>query len=261
MVNNQKQRFWVKFHLIAEKGASGLTLNESKVIAGEDPNWLGRDVRESIERGDFPRWQLCIQAMPEADGYAWPWTFDATKVWSHDKFPLIAVGTLELNRNPIDYFTEVEQAAFSPSNAVPGIGFSPDRLLQGRLFLYTDTQLHRLGPNYKMLPINAPRSDVHAYHSIAGQGQLVARDKFPHYYPSAAGHSGPDASFLDPPLRTDGPGYHYNLEREGTDEDYYDQVGCCLFLFLFLFLFLSYHLLFFFIHFYTTSLECFGVEF
>lgn len=226
LVNEQKQRFWVKFHFISEKGAAGLTLNESKIIAGEDPNYLGRDLRESIARGSFPRWQLCIQVMPEADGYRWPWTFDATKVWPHGDFPLIPVGTLELNRNPIDYFTETEQVAFSPSNAVPGVGFSPDRLLQGRLFLYPDTQLHRLGPNYKMLPINAPQGvqqPMNPYHAIGGQGQLIARDKFPHYFPSALGHSAPDASLLDPPLRTDGPAYHYDLEREGTDEDFYDQ--------------------------------------
>jgi catalase len=130
MVNEQKERFWVKFHFLAEKGAAGLTQAQAKIIAGEDPNWLGRDLRESIERRDFPRWAFAIQVMPEADGYRLPWTFDATKVWPHADYPLIPVGMLELNRNVIDYFTETEQVAFSPSNAVPGIGFSPDRLLQ-----------------------------------------------------------------------------------------------------------------------------------
>jgi len=226
MVNEQNQRTWVKFHFTAANGAAGLTLTEAKIIAGEDPNWLGRDLRESIERGDFPRWTLAIQVMSETDGYRLPIAFDATKVWPHTDYPLIPVGTLELNRNVSDYFAETEQAAFSPANAVPGIGFSPDRLLQGRLFLYTDTQLHRLGPNYKMLPINVPhgvQTPMNPYHAVGGQGQLSARDKFPHYYPSALGKSAPDPALLEPPIRTDGPSAHYDLETEGTDEDYYGQ--------------------------------------
>jgi len=226
LISADNKRTWVKFHWYSDKGAKGLSQTEAKLLAGEDPDWLARDLRESIERRDFPRWKLSIQVMPEEDGYKWPWTFDATKVWPKDQFPLIEVGVLELNRNPVDHFSEVEQAAFSPSNVVPGISFSPDRLLQGRLLIYPDTQYHRLGPNYKVLPNNVPKGlegPFDPYHALGGQGQMQPRDKFPHYWPSAFGSSQPDPRHIEPPMKCDGPAGFYDLEKEGTDEDYYGQ--------------------------------------
>ena len=128
LVNSAKERFWVKFHLVSQQGAFGFNQHEAKLVAGEDPNFLSRDLYQSIEKQNFPRWKMMIQVMPEEEGYKHPWTFDATKVWKHADYPLIEVGTLEVNRNVVDYFTEVEQVAFSPATVVPGIGLSPDKV-------------------------------------------------------------------------------------------------------------------------------------
>ena len=133
-VNDENKVFWVKFHLISEQGAAGLTAVQAKLLAGEDPNFLSRDLKTAIEKGQFPRWKLACQIMPEEEGYQRKWSFDPTKVWKHKDYPLIDIGLIELNRNPINYFSEVEQVAFSPSTIVPGIGFSPDKLLQGKIF-------------------------------------------------------------------------------------------------------------------------------
>jgi len=132
---------------------------------GEDPDYAIRDLYEHIEAGDYPEWKFFIQVMSfaEAEGHRWN-PFDVTKVWPHKEFPLIPVGRVVLNRNPSNYFAEVEQIAFAPSRVVPGVEFSPDKMLQGRLFSYGDTQFHRLGPNYQQLPINCPfRTRVHHY--------------------------------------------------------------------------------------------------
>lgn len=138
--NERNEKFWVKFHLLSHLEPLGLNVEQAKLIAGEDPDFLSRDLRSAIQNGNYPKWTLSVQIMPEADGYKNPCAFDCTKVWCHDEYPLMELGTIELDRIPSDFYAEVEQAAFSPSNVVPGIGFSPDRLLQGRLFLYPDTQ-------------------------------------------------------------------------------------------------------------------------
>jgi len=225
-VNEQNQRFWVKFHISAEKGAKGLTQTQAKLIAGEDPNFLARDLKEAIDRGDFPRWKMYFQVMPEEEGYQHTWTFDATKVWKHKDYPLIEIGIIEVNRNPIDYFSEVEQVAFAPSNVVPGIGLSPDKLLQGRLLIYDDTQHHRIGPNFRQLPINRPNGvpELNTNY-VGGNMNVEIKNRFPHYFPSTFGGLQPDPSYLEPPFRTDGPLDFYDYPGEGTDKDYYEQPG------------------------------------
>lgn len=223
-INSQGNRFWVKFHILSPLGAKGLTVSQAKIIAGEDPNFLSRDLREAIERKDFPKWRFCCQIMPEEEGYQNDFAFDPTKVWKHKDYPLIDVGELELNRNPVDYFSEVEQVAFSPLNVVPGISYSPDKLLQGRLLIYDDAQHHRIGPNFKQLEINKPRGiEINNNCALGGNMQLDTRNKFPHYYPSNFGGPQPNQKYLDPPLRCDGPADFYDYPNEGTDEDYYRQ--------------------------------------
>ncbi len=175
-INAKNERFWVKFHLRCQQGIKNLTDAEAEALVGKDRESHQRDLYESIEKGDFPRWKLFIQVMPEKDAAKCPYNpFDLTKVWFHKDYPLIEVGVMELNRNPENYFAEVEQAAFNPANVVPGIGFSPDKMLQGRLFSYGDAQRYRLGVNHDQIPVNAPRCPVHSYHrdgADAGRRQL-----------------------------------------------------------------------------------------
>src|SRR5436190_21551476 len=138
--------------------------DDAKRLVAEDRESSGRDLFESIEKGDFPRWKFYIQVMPEADASKVPYIpFDLTKVWPHADYPLIEVGELELNRNPDNYFAEVEQAAFEPRNVVPGMGFSPDKMLQARLISYPDAHRYRLGVNYDSLPVNKPQCPFHTY--------------------------------------------------------------------------------------------------
>ena len=165
LINAKNERVWVKFHLRTQQGIRNLTDAEAEDVIGKDRESHGRDLYEAIERGEFPRWTLFIQVMTEEQAAALPYhPFDLTKVWFKKDAPLIEVGVLELNRNPDNYFAEVEQAAFNPAHVVPGIGFSPDRMLQGRLFSYGDAQRYRLGVNHHQIPVNAPRCPYHSYH-------------------------------------------------------------------------------------------------
>lgn len=214
------KRHWVKFHLRSEQGAQGFNAQEARLIAGIDPDWLKRDLRQSIETKKYPRWKLCFQVMEEEEGYKRPEAFDCTKVWKHSDFPLIEAGVIELNRLPIDYFAEVEQVAFSPSNVVPGIGFSPDKLLQGRVFLYQDTQFHRLGPNYFQIPVNRPHHQIPTQY-YAGQHQSSIRD------PRIVNSLLETPSLLEPAFPTDGNANVYDYPNEGTDFDYYGQARQC----------------------------------
>src|SRR5690606_5999165 len=162
MINAQGERVWVKYHFKTQQGIKNLSGDEAVALAGTDPDHAQRDLFNAIQAGDFPKWTLSIQVMREDQVLPWEqrtgWSaFDVTKVWPHGDFPLIEVGVLELNRNPENYFAEVEQAAFSPANVPPGLGFSPDRMLQGRLFGYHDAQLYRVGTNHQHLPVNRPR--------------------------------------------------------------------------------------------------------
>lgn len=145
LIDDNKQRVWVKFHWRTSQGIKTLDRVQAALMAGQDPDMMKEDLFLAIERGDYPEWTLFIQVMKEEDGYVYPEAFDSTRVWSQQKYPLIEVGKLRLHRNVTDYFAEVEQACFSPSNIVMGIDFSPDRILQGRLLAYEDAARYRLG--------------------------------------------------------------------------------------------------------------------
>lgn len=162
-INNKDEASLVKLHFITQQGIKNLSSKRADELKSSDPDYATRDLFDAIARNDFPSWILKIQVMPEADAAKYAWNvYDVTKVWPHADYPLIEVGKLTLNRNPRNYFAEVEQAAFGPSNLVPGMEPSLDRMLQGRLFSYVDTHRHRLGPNFDQIPINCPyRSRVH----------------------------------------------------------------------------------------------------
>ncbi|WP_427912777.1 catalase [Ramlibacter sp. MMS24-I3-19] len=166
LVNAAGERVWVKWHFKTQQGIRNLSAGEAVRLAGTDPDYAQRDLFDAIASGRYPRWTVCIQVMTEAERADWEqrtgWNaFDLTKVWPHKDFPLQQVGVLELNRNPANYHAEVEQAAFSPANVVPGLGYSPDKMLQGRLFAYHDAQLYRVGTNHQHLPVNRPRCPFH----------------------------------------------------------------------------------------------------
>jgi catalase len=163
-INAAGDRFWVKYHWKTVQGINNFTQAEADAMAAEDPDFHRRDLRNAIDAGEAPEWRLQMQIMPfeEAADYRFN-PFDITKIWPHEDYPPITVGRLILDRNPENHFAEVEQLAMAPSNLVPGIGLSPDKMLMGRIFSYHDTQLHRIGTNYEQLPINAPRSPVNSY--------------------------------------------------------------------------------------------------
>jgi catalase len=165
LVNAAGKRVWVKFHFRTQQGIRNLSNAEAAAIVAHDRESHGRDLFNAIEKGDYPRWKLYFQVMTEEQAATYRENpFDITKVWSHKDFPLIEVGVLELNRNPDNYFADVEQAAFNPAHIVPGIGLSPDKLLQGRLFSYGDAQRYRLGVNHDQIPVNSARCPVHSFH-------------------------------------------------------------------------------------------------
>ncbi len=224
MINAKGERHWVKFHLVCQQGIKNLTDQEAEALVGRDRESHQRDLYEAIERGEFPRWKMFIQVMTEAQAKKMPYNpFDLTKVWYHKEFPLIEVGMLELNRNPENYFADVEQAAFNPANVVPGIGFSPDRMLQGRLFSYGDAQRYRLGVNHHSIPVNAPRNQAHSFHR---DGQMRVDGNYGStlgYEPNSYGEWQQQPEFAEPALELEGAADHWNFRDD--DDDYYTQPG------------------------------------
>jgi catalase len=199
MINAAGERVWVKFHFKSKQGIKNISDADAATLVGNDRESHQRDLFESIAKGDFPQWRVCIQVMTQAQADAFRWNpFDLTKVWPHKDFPLIDVGTLELNRNPENYFAEVEQAAFKPSALVPGIGSSPDKMLQARLMSYADTHLHRLGVNHHQIPVNKPRCPVMNY-IRDGEATQGSYGSAPNYWPNSIDTAPkPVASFADP---------------------------------------------------------------
>lgn len=221
MINAKNERHWVKFHFKTQQGIRNLTNAEAEAIAGKDRESHQRDLYESIEKGEFPRWTMYIQVMTEKDASKCPYNpFDLTKVWLHKDYPIMEVGVLELNRNPENYFAEVEQAAFNPASIVPGIGFSPDKMLQGRLFSYADAQRYRLGVNHRLIPVNAPRCPVHSYHRDGAMRVDGNHGSTLGYEPNSYGEWQQQPDFSEPPLSLEGAADHWN-HRE--DDDYYSQ--------------------------------------
>ncbi len=223
MLNANNERVWVKFHFRCQQGIENLSDSEAAQVIGGDRESHLRDLYESIEKGDFPRWTLFIQVMTEEQARKHPHNpFDLTKVWPHGDYPLIEVGVMELNKNPENHFAEVEQAAFSPANIVPGIGFSPDKMLQARLFAYGDAQRYRLGVNFNLIPVNAPRCPYHSYHrdgamrTDGNAGSTIA------HYPNSQGIWQDSQELAEPPLPLEGDAAHWDHR---VDDDHYEQPG------------------------------------
>lgn len=222
LINSDNERVWVKFHFRSQQGIENLTDAEAEALVGRDRESHGRDLFDHIESGDFPKWTMFIQVMTEAQARAHRHNpFDLTKVWPKGEYPLIEVGFFELNRNPDNYFAETEQAAFSPANIVPGIGFSPDKMLQARLFSYGDTQRYRLGVNFNHIPVNAPKCPFHSYHrdgQMRTDGNLGAT---PTYWPNSRGEwRESDPALKEPPLALEGDATWWDHR---IDEDHYEQ--------------------------------------
>jgi catalase len=221
--NAAGERFWAKWHFKTQQGIRNLSAEEAARLAGEDPDYHRRDLHEAIARGESPRWTVKVQIMPEAEAETYPiHPFDLTKVWHHRDYPLIEVGVLELDRNPRNHFAEVEQAAFEPGNLPPGMGASPDKMLQARLLSYPDAHRYRIGVNYAALDVNRPRCPVHGYHR---DGQLRFDgngDDAPVYEPNSYAGPAQDPSYREPPLRISGAADRYD-HRDGNED--YRQAG------------------------------------
>mgnify|MGYP001393498691 FL=1 len=224
MINADNERVWVKFHFRTQQGIENLTDQEAAELIGRDRESHQRDLYESIENGDYPKWKMYIQVMTEEEAEKMPYNpFDLTKVWYKKDFPLIEVGEFELNRNPDNYFAEVEQAAFSPANIVPGIGFSPDKMLQARLFAYADAQRYRLGVNHHQIPVNKPRCPFHSYHRDGMMRVDGNQGSTLHYHPNSYGEWEDTPDVMDPPLKIEGYATHWNFRED--DDNYYEQPG------------------------------------
>jgi catalase len=217
--NDKGERVWVKFHFKTRQGHRHYTNAEAEEIVGRTREGYQEALFGAIEAGDFPQWTVKLQVMTQEQAEAFPFNpFDLTKVWPQSDFPPIDIGVLELNRNPGNYFTDIEQLAFSPSNLVRGIGHSPDRMLQARVFSYADAHRYRLGTHYEALPVNRPRCPVLHYHQ---DGAMRFFDNMPnpdaYYEPNSFGGPREDASFTEPPLDLHGPGARFD-HRDGNDD-------------------------------------------
>ncbi|MGO1720501.1 MAG: catalase, partial [Luteimonas sp.] len=222
--NEKGERYWVKFHFRTQQGIKNLTDAEAAELIGNDRESHQRDLYDAIENGDFPKWKMYIQVMPEEEAEKVPYhPFDLTKVWPKGDYPLIEVGEFELNRNPENFFADVEQSAFAPSNLVPGISASPDKMLQSRLFNYADAQRYRLGVNYHQIPVNAPRCPVNSNHRD-GQGRMDGNyGSLPHYEPNSFNQWQEQPDFREPPLKISGDADWWNFRDD--DDNYFKQPG------------------------------------
>lgn len=219
-INANNERFWIKFHFKTMQGHKHYTNAEAAKIIGASRETYQEELFGTIERGVFPKWKLFVQVMPEKEAASTPYNpFDLTKVWPHGDYPLIEVGIMEINRNAENYFAQIEQAAFSPSNIVPGISFSPDKMLQARIFSYADAHRYRLGTHYEALPVNAPRCPVHHYHKDGAMRFFDNTSGNPdaYYEPNSFGGPTEDPSTLEPPLPIEGDAARYN-HRDGNDD-------------------------------------------
>ncbi len=221
-INAAQERIWVKFHWVCQQGIRNLTDAQAAATIAVDRDSATRDLFHAIERGEFPRWKLCIQLMTQEQARSAAFNpFDLTKVWPHRDYPLMEVGEMILTRNPSNYFADVEQAAFNPAHIIPGIGFSPDKMLQGRLFAYGDAQRYRLGVNHMQIPVNRPRCPFHSYHkdglmrTDGNNGCTIT------YEPNSCGEWQEQPEYGEPPIDIDGAGAHWNFHADDTD--YYSQ--------------------------------------
>ena len=217
--NKKGDYFWVQYHFKTDQGIKNLTRQESTRLSGEDPNHATMDLYEAIERGEHPSWTLEMQILTPEQAKDFKWDiFDITKVWPHGEVPPVKVGKLVLNRNPVNYFAEVEQAAFSPGNLVPGIGASPDKMLQARVFSYHDTHIHRLGPNYHLIPVNTPKNAPEA--SYQRDGFMRVDDgggSGPNYWPNSLGGQAPDPAAKEPGFEVAGSADRHPYSHPNDD--------------------------------------------
>jgi catalase len=223
LINSENELFYVKWHFKTRQGIRNFVREEADELRGKDPDYAQRDLFEAIESGDFPRWHVCVQIMPEKDAesyYINP--FDLTKVWPHGDYPLIEVGEMVLDRNPENYFAEVEQAAFEPKNIVPGMGYSPDKMLQARLISYPDAHRYRLGVNYDSLPVNRPTCPVHTYHRDGAMRFDGNSGAAPNYEPNSFDGPAENSLYRERPRVVAGAVDRHN---HGLDDDYYTQPG------------------------------------
>lgn len=224
LIDAENKRVWVKFHFKTQQGIENLSNEEAGAIIAGDRESHQRDLFDAIEAGNFPRWKMKIQVMTEEQAKECPFNpFDLTKVWPHGDYPLHEVGVLELNRNPENYYADVEQAAFNPANVVPGVGFSPDRMLQARLFSYGDAQRYRLGVNHYQIPVNKPKCP---FHNASRDGRMRVdgnEGATLHYFPNSYDQWQEQKEFTEPPLPLEGAADHYDFRED--DDDYYTQPG------------------------------------
>ena len=222
-INAAEERFWIKLHFKTQQTIKTWSNAQAADVVGKDRESSQRDLFNAIEDGDYPKWNVYAQIMPEAEAETYQINpFDLTKVWPHADYPLVEVGVMELNRNPENYHAEIEQAAFEPSNIVPGIGFSPDKMLQARIMSYSDAHRYRIGVNYAALPVNHPHSEVNTYHR---DGKLRFDGNYGgavNYEPNSVGGPVEDAKYLEPPLKISGDADRYDHR---IDDDYYTQPG------------------------------------
>ncbi len=214
--NEKGEHRWVKLHFKTDQGVKNMTLEEAAEMAGKDPDHATRDLFNNIAGGNFPSWTVYVQIMKPEDALRYRFDpFDVTKVWPHKDYPLISFGKLVLNRNPENYFSETEQAAFSPGNLVPGIAVSPDKMLLGRVFSYPDTHRHRLGPNFHMIPINQPKAQVHTYQRDGAMNMRT--DGAPNYYPNSFEGASPDENYAAPPIDVQGMAARHEYSLSDID--------------------------------------------
>jgi len=223
LINTKNELFYVKYHFKTKQGIKNFTGEKASEMRGIDPDYSQRDLFESIKKGDFPKWRVCMQVMPEKDAGTYRINpFDLTKVWPHKDYPLVEIGELTLDRNPENYFAEVEQAAFEPRNIVPGMGFSPDKMLQGRLISYPDAHRYRLGVNYDSLPVNKPQCPFATYNRDGAMSFDGNGGASPNYEPNSFGGPTQDAAYRERPRTISGAVDRHNHRDES---DYYTQPG------------------------------------
>jgi len=208
LVNKANDYVWCKFHFKTDQGIKNMTPEEAEVLAGKNPDYSLQDLYDNIESGDYPSWSVQLQIMTKEEAEKEETNpFDLTKIWPHSKYPLRPVGKMVLDRNPTNYFNDVEQSAYSPAHMIPGVEASPDKMLQGRLFSYGDTHRHRLGTNYNQLPVNKPRCPLRNYQRDGPQN--MEQDDSPNYFPNS--FSGPQEQ------RTQA---HIGIKYEGVEGRY-----------------------------------------
>lgn len=218
LINAQNERFWVKFHFKTLQGIQTLTNSEAEAIVAKDRESNQRDLFENIQAGNFPKWSFEIQIMTNEQANECSFNpFDLTKVWPHKDYPMIKVGIMTLNENPKNYFNEIEQASFSPSNIVSGISFSPDKMLQARIFSYPDAHRYRVGTHYEMLPVNRPIVEVNTYHADGSMNFEIKEPTDAYYEPNSFGGAVENASFAEPAFETGDMADRYNHRIENDD--------------------------------------------